>query len=60
VNRVAGFLWRFATMIAVLVALATVAGIGYGWIDASTRSIVGAIAAHTGVNAVHYFFFTYP
>jgi membrane protease YdiL (CAAX protease family) len=42
------------------VALATIAGIGYGWIYASTRSLAAAVAAHTGVNAVHYFFFTYP
>ena len=42
------------------VVLAAVAGIGYGWIYASTRSIGAAIAAHTGLNAVHYFLFSYP
>lgn len=44
----------------VYVALAAVAGIFYGWIFAATRSFVAAVAAHTGLNAVHYFFFTYP
>lgn len=42
------------------VVLATVAGIGYGWIYASTRSIAAAIAAHAGLNAVHFLFFSYP
>ena len=44
----------------VYVALATIAGIGYGWIYASTRSIGAAIAAHAGLNTVHFLFFTYP
>jgi hypothetical protein len=42
------------------VVLATVAGIGYGWIYASTGSIAAAIAAHTGLNALHFLLFTYP
>jgi membrane protease YdiL (CAAX protease family) len=42
------------------VALASVAGIGYGWIYVSTRSIGAAIAVHTGVNAIHFVFFSYP
>ena len=42
------------------VVLAAAAGIGYGWIYARTRSIGAAIAVHTGLNAVHFFFFTYP
>jgi membrane protease YdiL (CAAX protease family) len=42
------------------IVLAAVAGIGYGWIYASTRSIAAAIAAHAGLNAVHFFFFSYP
>jgi membrane protease YdiL (CAAX protease family) len=44
----------------VYVLLASVAGIGYGWIYASTRSIVWAIAAHAGLNTVHFMLFTYP
>jgi membrane protease YdiL (CAAX protease family) len=44
----------------VYVGLSTVAGIFYGWIFASTRSFSASVAAHTGLNAVHYFFFTYP
>jgi membrane protease YdiL (CAAX protease family) len=42
------------------VLLSSIAGIGYGWIYASTRSLAAAIAAHAGLNAVHFFFFTYP
>jgi hypothetical protein len=42
------------------VALATVAGIGYGWIFAATRSIGAAVAAHAGLNAIHFLFFSYP
>jgi uncharacterized protein len=44
----------------VYVLLASVAGIGYGWVFASTRSIGAAIATHVGVNAIHFFLFTYP
>jgi membrane protease YdiL (CAAX protease family) len=42
------------------VVMATLAGIGYGWIYAQTRSIGSAIIAHTAVNAVHLALFTYP
>jgi membrane protease YdiL (CAAX protease family) len=42
------------------VVLASVAGIGYGWIYLRTRSIAAAIVAHAGLNAVHFFLFTYP
>jgi membrane protease YdiL (CAAX protease family) len=42
------------------VALATAAGVGYGWIFLRTRSIAAAIAAHAGLNTVHLVFFTYP
>jgi membrane protease YdiL (CAAX protease family) len=42
------------------VVLAAVAGIGYGWIYAETRSIGAAIAAHAGLNAIHFVFFSYP
>jgi membrane protease YdiL (CAAX protease family) len=44
----------------VYVALAAVAGIFYGWIFVATRSFAAAVAAHTGLNAVHFFLFTYP
>ena len=42
------------------VLVASAAGVGYGWIDASTRSIGLAIVAHAGLNAVHLVLFTYP
>jgi uncharacterized protein len=42
------------------VLLALVAGIGYGWVYASTRSIGLAIATHAGLNTIHFFLFTYP
>jgi len=42
------------------VLVASLAGIGYGWIYASTRSIAWAIVAHAGLNAIHFFVFTYP
>ena len=42
------------------VVLATAAGIGYGWIYASTGSIAASIAAHAGVNTLHFLLFTYP
>jgi uncharacterized protein len=42
------------------VLLACVAGIGYGWIYASTRSLAWAIAAHAGLNTVHFVLFSYP
>lgn len=42
------------------VLLATVAGIGYGWVYASTRSLGAAIVTHAGLNTIHLLFFTYP
>ena len=42
------------------VALATVAGIGYGWIYAALRSLGAAIAAHFCLNVIHFLCFTYP
>ena len=42
------------------VLVASLAGVGYGWIYASTRSIAWAIMAHAGLNAIHFFVFTYP
>jgi membrane protease YdiL (CAAX protease family) len=44
----------------VYATLAAVAGAGYGWIFARTRSIGAAIVAHAGIDAVHFLFFTYP
>jgi hypothetical protein len=40
--------------------MASVAALGYGSIDASTRSIGAAVAAHAGLNIVHLRFFSYP
>ena len=45
---------------AMYVVLSSVAGIGYGWIYASTRSLAMSTLAHTGLNTVHFLFFTYP
>jgi membrane protease YdiL (CAAX protease family) len=42
------------------VALASMAGIGYGVAYASSRRIEAAILAHFSVNAVHFLGFTYP
>jgi uncharacterized protein len=42
------------------VLLSSVAGMGYGWIYASTRSLAMSTLAHTGLNTVHFLFFTYP
>ena len=42
------------------VVLATLAGIGYGWVYAATRSMAAAIAAHAGLNTMHFLFFSYP
>lgn len=45
---------------AAYVALATVAGLGYGWIYQRTRSIEASILAHFALNTVHFLAFTYP
>ncbi len=42
------------------IALATVAGIGYGWIYWRTNRIEGSILAHFLLNTTHILFFTYP
>lgn len=42
------------------VFLATVAGIGYGWVYASCRSFAGAVIAHSALNTLHLLLFTYP
>ena len=43
-----------------LIFLATIAGLGYGWIYHSTRAIESAILTHFFLNAIHFIFFTYP
>ena len=45
--------WRY-------VALASVAGAGYGTVFYRTRSITASILAHFTLNAVHFLLFTYP
>lgn len=45
---------------ATYVALATVAGLGYGWVYQRTGRIEAAMLVHWGVNTVHFFGFTYP
>jgi membrane protease YdiL (CAAX protease family) len=42
------------------VALATVAGVGYGWVYLRTGCIEASILTHFALNATHFFFFTYP
>lgn len=42
------------------VALATVAGAGYGWIYRRTGRIEASILTHFGLNTLHFFLFTYP
>lgn len=42
------------------VALATLAGIGYGWIYAVSGSFWAAVLAHTGLNLLHLLLFSYP
>jgi membrane protease YdiL (CAAX protease family) len=42
------------------VALATVAGAGYGWAYLRTGRIEASILTHFALNATHFFFFTYP
>ncbi len=45
--------WRY-------VALASVAGAGYGTVFYRTRSITASILAHFTLNTVHFLLFTYP
>jgi uncharacterized protein len=42
------------------VGLSTVAGIGYALVYARTGSILAAVAAHTGLNLLHFVLFSYP
>ena len=44
----------------VLIIAAGIAGIGYGLAYQMARRIEAAIVAHFTLNAVHFFFFTYP
>lgn len=45
--------WRY-------VALATIAGAGYGWVYERTRCVEASVLAHWALNALHFFLFTYP
>jgi membrane protease YdiL (CAAX protease family) len=42
------------------VALATVAGAGYGWIYERTQRVEAGVLAHFALNAAHFLLFTYP
>ncbi|MDR3478707.1 MAG: CPBP family intramembrane metalloprotease [Gammaproteobacteria bacterium] len=42
------------------VILATIAGIGYGWVYDRTKRIEASIITHFGLNLTHFIFFTYP
>jgi uncharacterized protein len=42
------------------VALATLAGAGYGWVYLRTGRIETSILTHFALNATHFFWFTYP
>lgn len=42
------------------VALATVAGVGYGWVYQRTGRIEASILTHFALNTVHFLLFTYP
>lgn len=44
----------------IYVVVSGLAGLGYGWIYAGTRSIASAIVAHTALNTLHLLLFTYP
>ena len=44
----------------IYVLLATLAGLGYGWIYAVSGSVTASILAHTGLNLLHLLLFTYP
>ncbi len=42
------------------VALATLAGAGYGWVYERTQRVEASVLTHWALNAVHFFLFTYP
>ena len=44
----------------VYVALAAVAGVGYGWVYQKTQRIEASILTHFALNTVHFLCFTYP
>ncbi len=45
---------------ALYVVVATLSGLGYSIAYAATRRIEAAVLTHFGVNAIHFFGFTYP
>jgi uncharacterized protein len=45
--------WRY-------VALATVAGAGYGWVYERTQRVEASVVVHWTLNTIHFFLFTYP
>ncbi len=45
---------------AAYVALATVAGLGYGWVYQRTQRIEASILTHFALNTAHFLAFTYP
>lgn len=42
------------------ILLATVAGVGYGWVYYHTRRIEASILTHFSLNSLHFLLFTYP
>jgi membrane protease YdiL (CAAX protease family) len=42
------------------VALATLAGAGYGWVYERTQRVEASVLLHWALNATHFFLFTYP
>jgi len=42
------------------VALASVAGAGYGWVYERTQRVEASVLTHFALNALHFFLFTYP
>lgn len=42
------------------VMLATVAGVGYGFVYQKTKRVESSILVHFAVNTIHFLFFTYP
>lgn len=42
------------------VGLATIAGLGYGWVYQRTNAIESSILTHFSLNTAHFLFFTYP
>jgi membrane protease YdiL (CAAX protease family) len=59
---VASILFGFAHLAGGLtyVGLATLAGVGYGFIYQRTQRIEASILTHFALNSVHFFAFTYP